>query len=174
MATARGRTSPTRRWRTTLTTSGVRSIGSAPHPCSSAGAWAGWPHAGRPRAAARTRAWGSPRARRRRNGILACCCAPGSSGPRRTASSIDDPDHQDAMMPDLDRDERLVALSSLGPESLLARDDRRAGIVLGPLPCPLLIVLGARDAQWPRNRYADLPLAAAGPPVGASHRGLVL
>jgi len=40
-------------------------------------------------------------------------------------------------MPDLDREERLVALSSLGPESLLARDDRQAGIMLGPLPCPL-------------------------------------
>ena len=77
-------------------------------------------------------------------------------------------------MPDLDREERLVALSSLGPESLLARDDRQAGIVLGPLPCPLLIVLGARDAQWPRSRYADLPMAADWLEVDAAHWGLVL
>ena len=84
------------------------------------------------------------------------------------------PDHQDATMPDLDRDERLLALASLGQESLLARDERQAGIVLAPLACPALIVVGARDAQWPRSRYADLPLSADWLEVDASHWGLVL
>ena len=99
---------------------------------------------------------------------------PGVFGPEAYGIVDRDPDHQDATMPDLDREERLVALSSLGPESLLARDDRQAGIMLGPLPCPLLIVLGARDAQWPRRRYADLPIAADWLEVDASHWGLVL
>ena len=41
-----------------------------------------------------------------------------------------DPDRQPAMVA-LDRDERLIALESLGLESRLARDERKAGIVLG-------------------------------------------
>ena len=85
-----------------------------------------------------------------------------------------DPDHQDATMPDLDRDERMLALASLGPESQLARDERQAGIVLAPLTYPVLIVVGARDAQWPRTRYTDLPLSADWLEADASHWGLVL
>lgn len=84
------------------------------------------------------------------------------------------PDDQPAM-PDLDREERVVALSSLGPESQLACDDRKAGIVIETLPCPLLIVTGTNDRLWPRSTYDDLWLPADHFEVeGASHWGLVL
>src|SRR3989441_42694 len=99
---------------------------------------------------------------------------PGVFGPEAYGIVDRDPDRQDALMPDLDRDERLIALASLGPESLLARDDRQAGIVLGSLPCPLLIVVGTQDRQWPRSRYADLPLTSDWLEADASHWGLVL
>ena len=99
---------------------------------------------------------------------------PGVFGPEAYGIVDRDPDRQDAMMPDLDRDERLIALASLGPESLLARDDRQAGIVLARLPCPLLIVVGTQDRQWPRGRYADLPLTSDWLEADASHWGLVL
>ncbi len=85
-----------------------------------------------------------------------------------------DPDHQPAM-PDLDRPERSIALESLGPESRLARDERQAGIVVGRIGCPLLIVTGTADQQWPRRRYDDLPIPADHVAVeDASHWGLVL
>jgi hypothetical protein len=43
------------------------------------------------------------------------------------------------------------------------------------MPCPLLIVTGDADKQWPRERYTDLPLQAQHLVVeGASHWGLVL
>jgi pimeloyl-ACP methyl ester carboxylesterase len=85
-----------------------------------------------------------------------------------------DPDDQPAM-PDLDREERLIALASLGKESRLARDERQRGIVIESLPCPWLIVTGADDRQWPRGRYDDLSLPATHLSVaGASHWGLVL
>src|SRR5262249_55709280 len=44
------------------------------------------------------------------------------------------PEEQTAM-PDLDREERVLALASLGRESRLARDERRRGIVVESLPC---------------------------------------
>jgi pimeloyl-ACP methyl ester carboxylesterase len=85
-----------------------------------------------------------------------------------------DPDAQPAM-PDLDREERLIALASLGRESRLARDERQRGIVIEALPCPLLIVTGTRDRAWPRERYNHLWLTADYLSVeGASHWGLVL
>jgi pimeloyl-ACP methyl ester carboxylesterase len=78
-------------------------------------------------------------------------------------------------MPDLDLEERRIALVSLGPESQLARDERAAGIVIEPLPCPLLIVTGTADTFWPRERYRDFPLPAQHLVAdGASHWGLVL
>ena len=78
-------------------------------------------------------------------------------------------------MPDLDRGERAIALASLGRESLLARDERRRGIVIESLPCPALLVTGTRDDQWPSERYDALWLAADRLSVeGASHWGLVL
>jgi pimeloyl-ACP methyl ester carboxylesterase len=85
-----------------------------------------------------------------------------------------DPDEQPAM-PDLDREERLIALTSLGRESRLARDERQRGIIIEALPCPLLIVTGTRDRAWPRERYNHLWLTADYLSVeGASHWGLVL
>jgi pimeloyl-ACP methyl ester carboxylesterase len=85
-----------------------------------------------------------------------------------------DPDEQPAM-PDLDREERLLALASLGRESRLARDERQRGIIIEALPCPLLIVTGTRDRAWPRQRYNNLWLTADYLSVeGASHWGLVL
>jgi len=78
-------------------------------------------------------------------------------------------------MPDLDLEERRIALASLGHESQLARDERAAGIVIGLLPCPLLIVTGTADTFWPRERYDTLPLVAEHLVAdGASHWGLVL
>jgi pimeloyl-ACP methyl ester carboxylesterase len=85
-----------------------------------------------------------------------------------------DPEGQPAM-PDLDREERTIALASLGRESRLARDERQRGIVIASLPCPLLFVTGTRDRQWPRERYNDLWLTVDHLGVeGASHWGLVL
>jgi pimeloyl-ACP methyl ester carboxylesterase len=78
-------------------------------------------------------------------------------------------------MPDLDREERTIALTSCGPESLLARDDRKAGIVIESIPCPLLIVTGTADATYPRAKYDGLWLSAEHIDIeGASHWGLVL
>jgi hypothetical protein len=78
-------------------------------------------------------------------------------------------------MPDLDREERLIALASLGLESRLAKDERKAGIVVESLPCPLLLVTGTADKAWPAERYQGLWLKADHLSVeGASHWGLVL
>jgi pimeloyl-ACP methyl ester carboxylesterase len=81
----------------------------------------------------------------------------------------------DRAMPDLIDEERAVALGSLGGDSRYARDERRAGIVIDRVQCPLLIVTGTADREWPLDRYRDLRLPAtylsAG---GASHWGLVL
>ena len=78
-------------------------------------------------------------------------------------------------MPDLDRDARVLALVSLGPESRLARNERTAGIVVPPLACPLLVVTGGGDRLWPRSRYEGVPLRAEWLEApGASHWGLVL
>jgi pimeloyl-ACP methyl ester carboxylesterase len=86
----------------------------------------------------------------------------------------DDPGDQPAM-PDLDREERLIALASLGRESRFARDERAAGIVVRDLACPLLIVTGTADRQWPRSNYDGLHLPAEHLGIdGASHWGLVL
>ena len=85
-----------------------------------------------------------------------------------------DPAVQPAM-PDLTLEECAIALMSLGPESLYARDERQQGIVIPALPCPLLLVTGSQDGLWPTTRYADLWLPATRlEMVGASHWGLVL
>lgn len=97
----------------------------------------------------------------------------GVFGPEAYGIVDRDPEHQPAM-PDLDEEERRFALAALGPESLLARDERQAGVVIDRMPCPLLIVTGALDTQWPRARYADLSIDAAFMEVEASHWGLVL
>jgi pimeloyl-ACP methyl ester carboxylesterase len=98
----------------------------------------------------------------------------GEFGPEEYGIQDRNPDHQRAM-PDLDRDERVIALNSLGKESRLARDERQAGIVIESITCPCLIVTGSADTQWPRERYHDLCLKADYLSVdGASHWGLVL
>jgi pimeloyl-ACP methyl ester carboxylesterase len=85
-----------------------------------------------------------------------------------------DPMKQPAM-PDLDVEERQLALSSLGLESRLARDERKRGIIIRHLPCPLLVATGELDTNWPRESYAGLHLRAEFLTVEAcSHWGLVL
>jgi pimeloyl-ACP methyl ester carboxylesterase len=98
----------------------------------------------------------------------------GEFGPEEYGITSPEPDDQPAM-PDLDREERLIALGSLGRESRYARDERQRGIVIRSMPCPLLIVTGTDDRQWPRERYANLHLPAEHLVMeGASHWGLVL
>jgi pimeloyl-ACP methyl ester carboxylesterase len=98
----------------------------------------------------------------------------GEFGPEEYGIRDRNPDNQRAM-PDLDRDERVIALSSLGRESRLARDERQAGIVIESIPCPFLIITGTADTQWPRERYHNLWLKADYLSIeGASHWGLVL
>jgi pimeloyl-ACP methyl ester carboxylesterase len=85
-----------------------------------------------------------------------------------------DPAHQPAM-PDLDHEERVIALSSLGNESRYARDERARGVIIESLPCRLLIVTGTADIQWPGSRYEGLHISAQNLSIeGASHWGLVL
>ena len=95
-------------------------------------------------------------------------------GPEEYGIAGRDPNDQPAM-PDLDLDERNVALASLASESRLARDERKAGIVIESVPCPLLIATGTADVSWPRSAYDGLWLKADYVEVeGASHWGLVL
>jgi pimeloyl-ACP methyl ester carboxylesterase len=83
-------------------------------------------------------------------------------------------------MPDLSITERAIALSSLGPESRYARDDRKRGNVITSLSCPLLVVKGALKSGWTARSYDDswfegLWLDADVRTVDpASHWGLVL
>jgi len=78
-------------------------------------------------------------------------------------------------MPDLEEAERAIALAALGEESRYARDDRKAGIVVPPLPCPALIVAGTADQTFPPATYGALSATAdVIVAEGASHWGLVL
>jgi pimeloyl-ACP methyl ester carboxylesterase len=98
----------------------------------------------------------------------------GEFGSEEYGITSSDPAVQPAM-PDLDREERTIALASLSRESRLARDERQRGIMIETLPCPLLIVTGTQDTAWPQERYNDLWLEADYLSVeGASHWGLVL
>jgi pimeloyl-ACP methyl ester carboxylesterase len=98
----------------------------------------------------------------------------GEFGAEEYGITSDNPREQPAM-PDLDFDERVIALASLGRESRYARDERAAGVVVESLSCPLLVVTGSADAQWPRSRYDGMHLEADHVEVeGASHWGLVL
>jgi pimeloyl-ACP methyl ester carboxylesterase len=98
----------------------------------------------------------------------------GVFGPEEYGIVHRDPDRQ-PMMPDLDRDERLIALNSLVMESRVARDERKGGITIDKLECPLLVATGTAASQWPRERYEDLHLAREHiEAAGASHWGLVL
>lgn len=98
----------------------------------------------------------------------------GEFGPEEYGITSRDPQDQPRMA-DLNQEERTIALASLGWESRLARDERKAGIVIESLPCPLLVVTGTEDREWPMERYRDLWLNAEYYQVeGASHWGLVL
>ena len=98
----------------------------------------------------------------------------GEFGPEEYRITSADPKEQPAM-PDLELEERNIALASLSRESRLARDERQAGVVIESLPCPLLIVTGTEDKSWPRERYNGLWLDADYESIaGASHWGLVL
>jgi pimeloyl-ACP methyl ester carboxylesterase len=98
----------------------------------------------------------------------------GEFGPDEYGITSNDLEQQPAM-PDLDIEERKIALASLGRESRRARDERKAGIVVESLPCPLLIVTGSNDRQWPTSHYDGFHLDAGYRAIdGASHWGLVL
>ena len=98
----------------------------------------------------------------------------GVFGPEEYGIVSTDPTDQPNMS-DLDQEECAVALASLADESRLARDERRAGVVIETLECPLLIVTGTEDFQWPRDAYKDLWLKADFIEArGASQWGLVL
>ena len=98
----------------------------------------------------------------------------GEFGPEEYGIIDDDPENQ-TTMPDLDSEERRLALASLSRESRLARDQRRQGIIIESISCPLLIVAGTADNAWPRERYEGLWLNAEFHEVEeASHWGLVL
>ena len=78
-------------------------------------------------------------------------------------------------MPDLDVAERKLALDSLCNESRFARDQRKAGIVIESIPCPLLLVTGTEDTDWSETRYRVSWLNPDRYSVpGVSHWGLVL
>lgn len=95
-------------------------------------------------------------------------------GPEEYGITRGDSEHQ-PMMLDLDLEERRVSLDSLGYESRYARDQRKAGIAVGPLPCPLLIVSGTTDSAVPRESYDSRGLDSDFHVVeGVSHWGLVL
>ena len=88
---------------------------------------------------------------------------------------VDENTENQPTMPDLDSEERGLALSSLCRESCLARDQRRQGIIIESLLCPLLIVTGTDDKAWPKRSYAGLWLSAEFSEIEeASHWGLVL
>lgn len=98
----------------------------------------------------------------------------GEFGPEEYGIISLDPEDQPGM-PDLDIEERSIALASLSRDSRLVRDERKAGIVVEVLPCPLLIVTGTADRAWPREKYNDLLLGAEYHSAeAASHWGLVL
>ena len=85
-----------------------------------------------------------------------------------------DPSKQPAM-PDLDEEERGVALGSLSQESRTARDERKAGVVIESMPCPLLVIAGSDDRVFPKSLYEGMGLGEElREAEGASHWGLVL
>jgi pimeloyl-ACP methyl ester carboxylesterase len=83
-----------------------------------------------------------------------------------------DPDDQ-PQMPDLDYSERVLALSTLAQESLHARDERHAGILVDDPACPLLLI--AARADYAQENYGAFPIRHELQVVpGVSHWGLVM
>ena len=98
----------------------------------------------------------------------------GVFGPEEYGVTSQDPLSQPTM-PDLDIEERLIALASASPESRTARDERKAGIIITSLPCPLLVVTGSEDRAWPIAVYAKMRIPTEYlESSGSSHWGLVL
>ena len=98
----------------------------------------------------------------------------GVFGPEEYGITSENPAEQPAMA-DLDMEERLIALESASRESRAARDDRKAGIVIGSVSCPILVVTGSEDRDWPRSAYDDMNLPTEYlESRGSSHWGLVL
>ena len=79
------------------------------------------------------------------------------------------------VMPDLDIEERKIALTTLGPESRLARDERKRGVVIDSVPCPMLVVMGTGPEGQARQGFDAAWLDSDTLVVeGVSHWGLVL
>jgi non-heme chloroperoxidase len=100
----------------------------------------------------------------------------GVFGSEEYGIATSDPANQPAM-PDLDAEERAVALGSRGLESRLARDERKRGVVLDQLRCPLLIVTGEMEPDRQPTHYQDLDLDLPAEYLNvasSSHWGLVL
>jgi pimeloyl-ACP methyl ester carboxylesterase len=104
--------------------------------------------------------------------------APGVFGPE-VYGIVDPHASEQPTMPDLDPDEVRTALASLGPESGLARQERKRGIPLDPraLRGPVLVVAGERDETVPPAAARALARFVGGRYLefaAASHWGLVL
>ena len=79
----------------------------------------------------------------------------GEFGPEEYGITSGDPPSQTGMA-DLDTEERIIALSSVGLESRMARDERKAGIRIDKMTCPLMIMTGTDDEAWPFQTYQGL------------------
>ena len=80
------------------------------------------------------------------------------------------------LMPDLTTEERRIAQSSLCDESRLMGSQRRRGIIIERMPCPMLEILGGLDDYYPTEpSYHGVGLAGDQVFVAdSSHWGLVL
>ncbi len=79
-------------------------------------------------------------------------------------------------MPDLTTEERRIAQSSLCSESELMGSERRRGILIEQMPCPMLEILGGLDNYYPTEpSYHDIGMANRQIHVReSSHWGLML
>jgi pimeloyl-ACP methyl ester carboxylesterase len=79
-------------------------------------------------------------------------------------------------MPDLTTDERRIAQSSLCSESELMGSERRRGILIDEMPCPMLEILGGLDNYYPTEpSYHGIGMANRQIYVSeSSHWGLML
>ncbi|MCX8213151.1 MAG: alpha/beta hydrolase [SAR202 cluster bacterium] len=84
-----------------------------------------------------------------------------------------DPQTQPSM-PDLDLAERRIALSSLEPESRMARDEHKRGITIEPLTCTLLLITSSGGANKIEEYDQHLPGGERYAAEGASHWGFLL
>ena len=95
--------------------------------------------------------------------------------PPRILGMTDRPVDDQPQLPDLDLEERQTALDAISKESRYAMGERKAGVVIKSVPCPLLVAAGANYV----TRSKDLvPADWLNPDrhvvKGASHWGLVL